>query len=70
MFNPIKSLLAETPTGTAVQELMMNGEDISGVEKFVKYDKKRDLAYFSNSSGSTFIAVGERIDMIEFKMTK
>ncbi|MRG87896.1 hypothetical protein [Salinibacillus xinjiangensis] len=59
-------LLEETPSGTAVKELMMNGEDVSGVEEFVRYDRKRGLAYFTNSSNSTFVAICERIDMIEF----
>ncbi|MFB4167000.1 hypothetical protein [Virgibacillus sp. JSM 102003] len=68
MSNPLSELLSETPPGTAVRELMMNGEDVSGVETFVKYDEKTGLAYFSNSSGSTFVAIGDRIDMIEFML--
>ncbi|MFD1038776.1 hypothetical protein ACFQ3N_10290 [Virgibacillus byunsanensis] len=66
MPNPICILLLETPPNTAVKELMMNGEDVSGVEKFVKYDSRRGLAYFTNSSGSTFVALCKKIDMIEF----
>lgn len=64
--SPLCKLLQVTPTNTLVKELMINGEDVSRVQKFVKYDKYRDLAYFTNNSGSTFICIGERIDMIEF----
>lgn len=66
MSSPLCRLLRDTPTNTLVKELMINGEDVSGVQKFVKYDKARDLVYFTNNSGSTFVAIGERIDMIEF----
>jgi len=64
--SPLCNLLKKTPKNTLVKELMINGEDVSGVQKFVKYDKDRDLAYFVNNSGSTFVCIGERIDMIEF----
>ncbi|KKI91685.1 hypothetical protein WQ54_13265 [Bacillus sp. SA1-12] len=66
MSSPLSKLLQVTPTNTLVKELMINGEDVSRVQRFVKYDKFRDLAYFTNDSGSTFICIGERIDMIEF----
>lgn len=65
--NHICRLLERIPPGTAVREIMMNGEDVSSVEEFVKYDKKTGLVYFTNKSNSTFVGVGERIDMIEFE---
>ncbi|MFD1038774.1 hypothetical protein ACFQ3N_10280 [Virgibacillus byunsanensis] len=58
--------LESTPAGTAVVELMMNGEDVSGVEEFVRYDRDTGLAYFTNKSNSTFVAICDKIDMIEF----
>jgi hypothetical protein len=67
MYNPLCDLLAETPAGTPVVELMMNGEDVSRVETFERYDRKTGLVYFTNSDNSTFVAVCDRIDMIEFE---
>ncbi|MGM7634928.1 hypothetical protein [Bacillus sp. Hm123] len=67
MSNHICRLLEETPPGTAIRELMMNGEDISTVEEFVKYDRITGLAFFTNKSNSVFVAIAERIDMIEFE---
>ncbi|SET23085.1 hypothetical protein SAMN05216389_10775 [Oceanobacillus limi] len=66
MNNPLCKLLEQVPEGTRVKELMMNGEDVSGVETFVEYDSVTGLAIFKNDSNSTFVAVAERIDMIEF----
>jgi hypothetical protein len=67
MYNPLCELLEETPCGTPVVELMMNGEDVSRVETFERYDRKTGLVYFTNSDNSTFVAVCNRIDMIEFQ---
>ncbi|WP_047984320.1 hypothetical protein [Ornithinibacillus californiensis] len=64
--NPICKVLEQTPSGTRVKELMMNGEDISTVDTFVKYDRLRGLVYFTNDDHHTFIAICDRIDMIEF----
>ncbi len=64
--NPICLLLEQTPPGTLIQELMINGEDVSRVEEFVKYDRVTGLAFFTNKSNSVFVAIAEKIDMIEF----
>lgn len=64
--NPICQLLEQTPPGTLIQELMINGEDVSRVEEFVKYDRVTGLAFFTNKSNSVFVAIAEKIDMIEF----
>ncbi|WP_410982196.1 hypothetical protein [Bacillus cereus] len=67
MPHPICRLLEETPPGTLVKQILMSGEDISGFDTFVKYDKLEGLAHFTNKSNSSFfVATGERIDMIEF----
>lgn len=70
MSNPICLLLEQTPPGTLIQELMINGEDCSRVEEFVKYDRITDLVYFTNKSNSVFVAIAEKIDMIEFAFKK
>jgi hypothetical protein len=65
--HPICRLLEETPPGTLVRQILMSGEDISGFDTFVKYDRVSGLAHFTNKSNSnSFVAAGERIDMIEF----
>ncbi|HEK9100551.1 hypothetical protein KFD70_15340 [Bacillus pfraonensis] len=67
MSHPICRLLEETPPGTLVKQILMSGEDISGFDTFVKYDKLEGLAHFTNKlNSSSFVAAGERIDMIEF----
>ncbi|MEN1937387.1 hypothetical protein AAIE21_17820 [Paenibacillus sp. 102] len=67
MPHPICRLLEETPPGTFVKQILMSGEDISGFDTFVKYDKLEGLVHFTNkSNSSSFVAAGERIDMIEF----
>ncbi|QHS23735.1 hypothetical protein GWK91_12580 [Virgibacillus sp. MSP4-1] len=67
MSRELCKLLEETPSGTKIEELMMNGEDVSRVDEFLKYDKRRGLVYFTNKENSTFVAPCEKIDMIEFK---
>lgn len=65
--HPICRLLEETPPGTIVKQILMSGEDISGFDTFVKYDKLEGLVHFTNKlNNSSFVAAGERIDMIEF----
>lgn len=64
--NSLCKLLEKTPSGTPVNQILMKGEDWTGMDKFIKYDKKTGLAYFINKSNHTFVAVAERIDMIEF----
>ncbi len=41
-------VLSEAQPGTRVKELMMNGEDVSGVEVFESYDISTGLATFTN----------------------
>ncbi|WP_279401477.1 hypothetical protein [Piscibacillus salipiscarius] len=48
MRNPICMVLSEAQPGTRVKELMMNGEDVSGVEVFESYDISTGLATFTN----------------------
>lgn len=67
MSNYICQLLEKVRPGTTVNELKLNGKGIEGVKKFVKYDKVTGLAFFSNRSGSTFAAIGEKINSIEFE---
>jgi hypothetical protein len=62
--------LEQTPPGTLIQELMINGEDVSRVEEFVKYDRITGLAYFTNNTNSVFVAIADKIDMIEFTLKK
>lgn len=65
MSNSLCKLLEHTPSGTSVNQIFIKGEDWSGMDKFIKYDKRTGLAYFIKSN-NTFTAVAERIDMIEF----
>jgi len=66
--NSLCKLLEHTPAGTSVNQLLIRGEDWTGMDKFIKYDKETGLAYFVNKSNRTFVAIAERIDMIEFTM--
>ncbi|MCI0763969.1 hypothetical protein [Bacillus sp. TL12] len=66
MSNSIRLLLKQTSPYTLVKELIINGKEVSGVEKFVKFDRLSGLAYFSKESNDIFVVICEKIDKIEF----
>ncbi|GEL76368.1 hypothetical protein [Tenuibacillus multivorans] len=67
MQKSICELLENIPPGTQIEEIMVNGEDVSKVEELMEFDPLTGLVYFTNSSNNTFVANCQKIDMIEFK---
>ncbi|HEK9100552.1 TPA: hypothetical protein SUB30_001851 [Bacillus pseudomycoides] len=66
MSNSIRLLLKQASPYTLVKELIINGKEVSGVGKFVKFDRLSGLAYFSKESNGIFVVICEKIDKIEF----
>ncbi|WP_410982195.1 hypothetical protein [Bacillus cereus] len=66
MSNSIRLLLKQASPYTLVKELIINGKEVSGVGKFVKFDRLSGLAYFSKESNDIFVVICEKIDKIEF----
>lgn len=69
MSNSIRLLLKQASPYTLVKELIINGKEVSGVGKFVKFDRLSGLAYFSKESNDIFVVICEKIDKIEFVST-
>ncbi|MEN1937388.1 hypothetical protein AAIE21_17825 [Paenibacillus sp. 102] len=66
MSNSIRFLLKQASPYTLVKELIINGKEVSGIGKFVKFDRLSGLAYFSKESNGIFVVICEKINKIEF----